>query len=551
MKLNKKQIITLLILCMIMGIYELLFCNYLFITGESTYAFSFYRMVMYVAVIILFLKFSKHILEYKGEIQKAEKYILYVSILLLLATFFFTFVGKITLLTAIIIIIAILLILLLAFSLTGNYIKNFILIALAMGFILSMIMPINNQLDEKRHFLSAYNLSYANINFNKPIINEGVQSIPQKLNFEKFNVYFHKKYEPTFLEEYELEDISSIPAAYNPIQYLPSAIGIYMARLLGGSIADIYYAGRFFNLIGYIGLVVLTLKILPYKKKSFYVIFLMPMLLALASVYSVDGIMVGVISLWIAYCLKLYEQKEKITGKQLFILLGIFTLIGTLKSMSYLPIALFIFIIPIRKILKENKKYLVPIILLGIVSVTINIGITLYLQSDQLSDPRVENTNAMQQIEYIKEEPIEYIKILGKHIKTTLTEFSALSYLNGPMFFGNDFDNIFLILLLFLFYTGITDDSKNLSKKTKWIAIITFFIVLSITSTLLYISYTPLQGKTIQGYQLRYIFPIISLIVICLSSEKIKNQKSEKKDCLFTTCFMVCFLVFFIYGLLF
>lgn len=551
MKLNKKQIITLLILCMIMGIYELLFCNYLFITGESTYAFSFYRMVMYVAVIILFPKFSKHILEYKGEIQKAEKYILYVSILLLLATFFFTFVGKITLLTDIIIIIAILLILLLAFSLTGNYIKNFILIALAMGFILSMIMPINNQLDEKRHFLSAYNLSYANINFNKPIINEGVQSIPQRLNFEKFNTYFHKNYEPTFLEEYVIEDISNIPAAYNPIQYLPSAIGIYIARLLGGSIADIYYAGRFFNLIGYIVLVAFTLKVLPYKRKSFYVIFLMPMLLALASVYSVDNIMVGVISLWIAYCLKLYEQKEKITGKQLFILLGIFTLIGTLKSMSYLPIALFIFIIPIRKILKENKKYLVPIILLGIVSVTINIGITLYLQSDQLSDPRVENTNAMQQLEYIKEEPIEYIKILGKHIKTTLTEFSALSYLNGPMFFGNDFDNIFLILLLFLFYTGITDDSKNLSKKTKWIAIITFFIVLSITSTLLYISYTPLQGKTIQGYQLRYIFPIISLIVICLSSEKIKNQKSEKKDCLFTTCFMVCFLVFSIYGLLF
>ena len=551
MKLNKKQIITLLILCMIIGIYELLFCNYLFITGESTYAFSFYRIVMYVAVIILFLKFSKYISEYKVEIQKAEKYILYVSILLLLATFFFTFVGKITLLTAIIIIIAILLILLLAFSLTGNYIKNFILIALAMGFILSMIMPINNQLDEKRHFLSAYNLSYANINFNKPIINEGIQSIPQRLNFEKFNTYFHKNYEPTFLEEYEIEDISNIPAAYNPIQYLPSAIGIYIARLLGGSIADIYYAGRFFNLIGYIVLVAFTLKVLPYKRKSFYVIFLMPMLLALASVYSVDSIMVGVISLWIAYCLKLYEQKEKITGKQLFILLGIFTLIGTLKSMSYLPIALFVFMIPIRKLVKENKKYLAPIILLGIFSVIINIGITLYLQSDQLSDPRVENTNAMQQIEYIKEEPIEYIKILGKHIKTTLTEFSALSYLNGPMFFGNDFDNIFLILLLFLFYTGITDDSKNLNKKVKWIAIITFFVILSITSTLLYISYTPLQDDEIKGYQLRYIFPIISLIVICLSSEKIKNQKREKKDCLFTTCFMVCFLAFSIYGLLF
>lgn len=551
MRLIKKHII-LLIICLIIGIYELLFCNHLFLTGESTYAFSLYRIVMYIIVVFLFMKFSKYILgDREQKIGKMEKYVLYITILLLLVTLISVLFGKIQLMTVTIIVISLLLVLLLAFSLTGDYLKNFILIALAVGFIFSMIMPINNQLDEKRHFLSAYNLSYANINFNKPIINEGVQSIPQKLNFEKFNVYFHKKYEPTFLEEYELEDISSIPAAYNPIQYLPSATGIYMARLLGGSIADIYYAGRFFNLIGYIGLVVLTLKILPYKKKSFYVIFLMPMLLALASVYSVDGIIVGVISLWIAYCLKLYEQKEKITGKQLFILLGVFTLIGTLKSMSYLPIALFVFIIPIRKLVKENKKYLAPIILLGIFSVIINIGITLYLQSDQLSDPRVENTNAMEQIEYIKEEPSNYIKILGKHIKTTLTEFSALSYLNGPMFFGNDFDNIFLILLLFLFYTGITDDSKNLNKKVKWIAIITFFVVLSITSTLLYISYTPLQDDEIKGYQLRYIFPIISLIVICLSSEKIKNQKSEKKDCLFTTCFMVCFLAFSIYGLLF
>lgn len=551
MRLIKKHII-LLIICLIIGIYELLFCNHLFLTGESTYAFSLYRIVMYIIVVFLFMKFSKYILgDREQKIGKMEKYVLYITILLLLVTLISVLFGKIQLMTVTIIVISLLLVLLLAFSLTGDYLKNFILIALAVGFIFSMIMPINNQLDEKRHFLSAYNLSYANINFNKPIINEGVQSIPQKLNFEKFNVYFHKKYEPTFLEEYELEDISSIPAAYNPIQYLPSAIGIYMARLLGGSIADIYYAGRFFNLIGYIVLVAFTLKVLLYKRKSFYVIFLMPMLLALASVYSVDSIMVGVISLWIAYCLKLYEQKEKITGKQLFILLGIFTLIGTLKSMSYLPIALFVFMIPIRKLIKENKKYLAPIILLGIFSVIINIGITLYLQSDQLSDPRVENTNAMEQIEYIKEEPSNYIKILGKHIKTTLTEFSALSYLNGPMFFGNDFDNIFLILLLFLFYTGITDDSKNLNKKVKWIAIITFFVVLSITSTLLYISYTPLQDDEIKGYQLRYIFPIISLIVICLSSEKIKNQKSEKEDCLFTTCFTVIFLAFSIYGLLF
>ena len=62
------------------------------------------------------------------------------------------------------------------------------------------------------------------------------------------------------------------------------------------------------NLLGYTFLIALTLKIIPYKKYIIFSVFFMPMLLALASVYSPDGIGTALVTLFIAYCLKLHEK---------------------------------------------------------------------------------------------------------------------------------------------------------------------------------------------------------------------------------------------------
>ena len=81
----------------------------------------------------------------------------------------------------------------------------------------------------------------------------------------------------------------------------------------------------------------------------------MPMLLALASVYSPDGIGTALVALFIAYCLKLHE-KDNFNIKEISILLLLLILAASIKSVGYIGISLIIFVLPLKKIIKQNKK---------------------------------------------------------------------------------------------------------------------------------------------------------------------------------------------------
>lgn len=150
---------------------------------------------------------------------------------------------------------------------------------------------------------------FGNINYSEPILNEQLHNMEQKISFIEFDKYFSEKYEDDYVSKEEA-DIYSLPAPYNPIAYIPSAIGIWIAKILGGSIADIYITGRIFNLIAYLIMIAFAMKILPYKHNVFLTVTLMPMLLALASVYSMDGFTMGAVSIFIAYCLKLHQTRK-------------------------------------------------------------------------------------------------------------------------------------------------------------------------------------------------------------------------------------------------
>ena len=368
---------------------------------------------------------------------------------------------------------------------------------------------------------------FGNINYSEPILNEQLHNMEQKISFIEFDKYFSEKYEDDYVSKEEA-DIYSLPAPYNPIAYIPSAIGIWIAKILGGSIADIYITGRIFNLIAYLIMIAFAMKILPYKHNVFLTVTLMPMLLALASVYSMDGFTMGAVSIFIAYCLKLHQQ-EKITNKQLLILSMAFSLVICCKSMGYILISIIILILPIKNILKNNTKQVLLLIGLTLLILLINIGIMYMFQFDQISDPRVEGTNVKEQIHYIIENPKQYINMLYSNIKGVFSDFEKIAYINAPMFFGENFDNIFFYILLFIVYVGITDDSKNFNKREKIIFIITAILTIIMTTTALYLSYTPVGKENVVGYQMRYMFPVLPLIMICLSSDKIKNKNTQEE----------------------
>lgn len=556
-KINNKKIVLFtvpLIGFLLLFIYELFFCNSIYFNERlGNYNFSIYRIIMYLVVISVMLLLRKKInviIEKNSSHKITNMVAIGITLIIMFITIMVIVMRTINIASSVFLMV-LLFISLNLFFISKDYKKNAIIIILSFGSIFSLITPINNQLDEKKHFLAAYNLSYCNFDvLNHPLINEKIQNIPSRENFFAFNEYFSERYENQFIDDYVAPDITHTPAPYNAIQYIPSAIGIFIARVMGGSIADIYYAGRIFNLIAYAILIYITLNILPYKKKTLFVVLLMPMLVCLSGVYSIDGIAMGITSIFLAYCFKLYEQKNNISIKQIWILFGIFILVEIAKSMAYIFIGLIVFILPITKIMKENKKHIAMILLLLIIGTLLNSSIFYFGNKDHISDPRATGTNATEQIKYIINNPGEYGSTLYNHTKNSLLKFDALAFLNAPMFFGKNYSYVFFILLLYVLYIGLTDDSKNFNKKTKAIFLTIFLITFFMTSTMLYISYTEVGDIQIRGYQLRYIYPIIPLLLMCLSSNKLKTTESENKEVLKLSYISSIFMILSAWGIL-
>ena len=221
---------------------------------------------------------------------------------------------------------------------------------------------IHHSLDEKKHMMTAINISQGNFDYkNKPLYDPTYNNIIFNCDINQFSKFYSETYKPELSDEWDRSDeiyyTCSTPADYNFVLYMPAAIGILFARLLGGSVADVYIIGRLFNLITYTIMAVTTLKLLPYKRKIFYIILTFPLMVVLAASYSIDGMCMGLVTMFIAYCLKLENMDYKKIGLKNIISLIIF-FIGCLlaKNFAYIALGLFIFILPIIKILKNNKK---------------------------------------------------------------------------------------------------------------------------------------------------------------------------------------------------
>ena len=266
-------------------------------------------------------------------------------------------------------------------------------------------------------------------------------------------------------------------------------------------------------------LITLALKIIPYKKYIISSVFFMPMLLALASVYSPDGIGTALIALFIAYCLKLHE-KDNMNKKEILLLLVLFTFAVSIKSIGYFGIALIVFILPLKKIIIQNKKYIKYVIPLLLIAFIIVLSI-LRTNINAPGDTRSAGTNNREQFEYILNNPVQYCKVLVKHTIDTFTSLRGMSFLNAPMFFYRTYYSLFLLMSIYLLFISIIDSSKQLKIKNRILFVFSFFIVFAMISTAMYLSYTKVGATYINGYQMRYIFPTLPLILMSISIKKI------------------------------
>lgn len=529
---NKKEILEILTIAsyiLSIAIYEIFICN-----GDRSgiYNFSLCRIVLYIIFLVLLIKFGNRFtieaIETMNTKIKKNVFVLYATISIVVIIYIlskWTSAYKIAMLMITLLMGAIFIV-----YVSKNCIKNTIITICTLGMIFTVTTSFHHGLDEKKHAMSAINLAFGNFNYAQRPLNEpAFNNIIFNCNFTQYSKFFAEKYEPNLTEYWgntkneELYYLSSSPADYNFMLYMPAAIGMRLAYLLGGSIADVYIMGRLFNLITYGVLVIVILKILPSKQKIFSIVYLLPMSLLLAASYSIDGLCISIIGIFIAYCLRIEKKYEKIGIKQILILLFLLGLCLLAKNLAYFAVAVFVLILPVIKILKNNKEKL-PIIITIIVSLIIICALLLMYKLNTMvingeADARGGETNGKTQIEFLLENPINIVKVLFHHTMNSILNFHWYSQLNQEEFFGRYYEQIFFLELIFLIYVSVTDNSEQVNFRVKIVSILTFFAVFFSTSLMLYINFTPVRTIGINGYQTRYILPILPIILMLFNKK--------------------------------
>lgn len=544
--INEKSITiyTIIMLVFSMLIFEIGYCNTSYVKAiltshtNVTYQFSFCRIVLYLTFMILYMIFRKGFI--KEALQMAEnKYkriFIYMAVIAVIFSMLFACIVckmNLFLIRAMAIgVITALLGSILVLYLSNHIIRNVIVIACTLGMVFTFTTNYNHAIDEKKHFMSAFNLSFLNFDYEKnPITDVGIEQLPQLSKYTTIDAFF-ETYTKQITTEVNKEDVPSTPATYHFLTYAFPAAGIALARVLQGSIIDMYIVGRIMNLVLYTILICIALKILPCKKNILFVIAMMPYTLLLAASYSIDGFCVGVIFVFIAYCIKLYKENETISLKQFLILSALFLLVLLAKSMAYVLVGAIVFVLPLGKTIKKNKKYIPIMVIFAIIVSIVTMLLALHIRNTKLlEDTRATGEiNSAKQLELLRTNPVHDIKLLIEHTKNTLLNFDWYEMLHYEIFFTKDARFVMLPLMLFILYVALTESEDSFKIKDKIIMLIAFLMVWGMTSVALYLSFTQVGALYVAGYQTRYIVPILPLLLFSISNRKVIAKQTENRN---------------------
>ena len=431
--------------------------------------------------------------------------------------------------------------------------KFFIYCALIFGILLVTIIPPFQSPDEDSHFKRAYVISKGHL---FPTSQNGVvgYEIPTDMsNYinEKLQYIGNRDKKYTYSEEI-LDD--RLPKDYSdvtfqnfstaettPVAYIAPAIGIVFSKITTKiigmsniSVVTMLHFARFFSLLLYTFLVYLAIKTTPILKKTFCIIGLLPMSLALAVAISYDSVLIAISLLSTALIFKLIfdDNIKKISYKYL-VAFGLITYILLSVKIIYIIVLLPLIFIPKEKYEGKITKAL------KYVGIILGIALVLYILINKIPGMNLQRNaipnNSGEQLKYIFTHPIEYSKTLIKSMYGNRNFY--LSGMIGTFGLIDTYiPSIYIVIYIIAVLVAIISDLSICPVKFNWkykcIAVLGSVAGISAVFTGLYILWTSMElgvgATTITGVQGRYFIPIIPLAVIVFSNTILKKNEKIK-----------------------
>lgn len=392
----------------------------------------------------------------------------------------------------------------------------FVVIALIMGVFCISITPcrVGVSWDDEIHYARTLEISNA--------LN-GIMYQADEKNIVEYgdNIYSRSGYdrETDSLYREELETLYASKAwntheftNYNiwSVGYIPSAIGIMIGRGLGLSYTGVFNMGRVFNLFMYVWLLYMAIRRIRYGKVLIAAIGLIPTTIFMATNYAYDPWVTGFLILGFAYFFGELQDEKSLDNKNILIMVGAIIL-GCMPKATYFLLLFPLMFMPKKKFksAKQRKYYYLSIIGAGLFLVA-TFMLPILISGPGTGDYRGgSDVNATEQIKFILQNPLAYAKILLKFELDYISLGNAGPMLQRFAYVGEGYlySTVGLLLAVLAFLDRGEDEKNHLIVKGTGLVGCIAAIVLSTTA--LYISFTPVACGTILGMQGRYLVPTI------------------------------------------
>ncbi len=429
----------------------------------------------------------------------------------------------------------------------------FLIIGIFFGLYFVITNPPGFGLDERAHFLRTYEIAQGSFMPTRtgPDHHQGAE-LPTNLTkwvdsstsdlldnndslsifkrhdaeMSRYTVFFHEQFSTTKTDDSVSDSQLAGTFNYSPIGYLHLALVVWIGEALKFNFLYIFYLTRIANLLVYLAIVYLAIRLIPRHKWILAMVALWPVALFQASIISVDPVINAVSFLLFALLIKFWHQKDGTLSKYEMLLPILLLSFLALEKQPYIVLFIPFLLIPKRIYRDENKATtykilwaLIPIIV-GVVWFEIDKNNSLQAISSY------GGVNFTKQIDLVIQKPYRFIAvILNSYFQVADGYFGSMVGDIGDRLIGISL--IYMSILSFL-TVGIAsvfkfENEKNLpelvsSKINKIVISGVVFLAIFAISLSLYAGFTAVGASMISGIQGRYFLPLIPFIGILLGS---------------------------------
>lgn len=335
--------------------------------------------------------------------------------------------------------------------------------------------------------------------------------------------------------------------SFSNVVFMPQAIALKLCDCLRIPFSLKYKIWKCISLFIYTFIIGFAIKKVKKYKLILFSIGLLPTSLFLAANANYDLYVIAGLTLGIAYYINLYEKKN-IVFKDLLPAIVAF-IFGSLAKAVYIPIIFILMTIPKNNYKNEKDRKRILLMLIGVTIVMfLTFLIPIFINTTNREDFRQAGTSLTGQLSVIVHSPISFIKVfLNNVIGEFATKLVSPTIINNLAYYNyaTSVENMYMMLIIILIISYIYEckNAIKFNKRTKLgMLALTIILIINIWGPL-YLQFTPVGSEIINGVQPRYFIPLLPIILLILTTDKIKNTFNENKIIMFISVMYMAILL--------